>query len=189
MAEKTDLRIQKTHNSLINALQASLVEKNFDEITVTELCEKAQTRKATFYKHFIDKDDLFTFMIQNLQENYENEHQKQYENGDLKSFYSGIFSYALDFFETHEMMVNKILGSKSKNKLIDLLSDQVYSDLKFHLIKDHRKGILSYSPEYLASIFTGALVNSVCYWVRNKDKLNKIDAVNQFVDIVSKVYE
>ncbi len=188
MDDKIDLRIQKTQNSLIQALQQLLAQKNFDEITVTELCNKAQTRKATFYKHFMDKDDLFTFMIQNLQEEYESEHEKQYEDGDLNAFYSGILSYTLDFLEEHESMVDKILDGKSRSRLMDLISQQVFSDLKFHLIKDHKKGLLTFCPEYLASIFTGALVDGACYWIKNKDKLTKEDAVNQCLKIISSVY-
>lgn len=189
MDDKTDLRVIKTQNALIRALQSLLSEKSYEEITVTELCEKAETRKATFYQHFLDKDDLFTFMIQNLQETYETQHEKQYQDGDLKSFYAGIFSYTLDFLENHEAMVNKILEGRSKSRLMDLLTEQVFSDLKFHLIKDCRKGLLPFAPEYLASIFSGALIEAACYWIKNRERLSKEDAISQFVLIVSKAYE
>lgn len=34
---------------------------------MTELCEKAVIRKATFYKHFGDKTELLVYMIQEIQ--------------------------------------------------------------------------------------------------------------------------
>ena len=34
---------------------------------MTELCEKAVIRKATFYKHFGDKTELLVYMIQEMQ--------------------------------------------------------------------------------------------------------------------------
>ena len=44
--------MQKTRSALTSALYDLLCPKSFDDITVTELCEKAVIRKATFYKHF-----------------------------------------------------------------------------------------------------------------------------------------
>ena len=50
--KKPDLRVQKTRSALTSALYDLLCQKSFDDVTVTELCEKAVIRKATFYKHF-----------------------------------------------------------------------------------------------------------------------------------------
>ena len=41
MEEKIDLRIQKTHRALPGALRELLSEKSFDEISVSELCDRA----------------------------------------------------------------------------------------------------------------------------------------------------
>ncbi|MGN1295999.1 MAG: TetR/AcrR family transcriptional regulator [Bacilli bacterium] len=188
MVDKLDLRIKKTYKSLFKALQDLLCEKSFDEITVTELCEKAETRKATFYKHFADKSDLFVFMIQSLQENYEDLHSKEYNDGNSKAFYSGIICYTLDFLEEHEEMVLKIISSKAKWQLLDLLSEQVQYDLKYHLKIDYKNGLFKLSPNYLASIFTGALVEASCYWILHKNEFSKQEAVSQFLDLVTRIY-
>ena len=61
MEPKLDLRIQKTYLSLHNAFTELLEEKKFEEFTVNELCERAMIRRNTFYKHFADKYEYFTF--------------------------------------------------------------------------------------------------------------------------------
>ena len=33
-------------------------ERDFDDITVNDLCERADLNRGTFYNHFRDKDDL-----------------------------------------------------------------------------------------------------------------------------------
>ena len=63
MPEKQDLRVQKTYAALFQAFQELLTEKDFESITVTELCDRAMIRTATFYKHFADKYAFFAFLI------------------------------------------------------------------------------------------------------------------------------
>lgn len=60
MEEKVDFRVKKTRKALLQALRALLSEKSFDDITVTELCERAEIRRVTFYSHFGGKEELFS---------------------------------------------------------------------------------------------------------------------------------
>lgn len=43
--------------------------------------------------------------------------------------------------------------------------EQYHPDLRIHLKEDARKGILQSSPELLAAIFTGVLVQAACWWI------------------------
>lgn len=61
-----DLRIVKTYTALTVALESLLLEKPLQEITVSEICEKAMIRRATFYKHFGDKNELFAFILKEM---------------------------------------------------------------------------------------------------------------------------
>src|SRR5215469_10229269 len=56
--EQVDLRIRRTHKLLWEALMAELSERTFEEITVTDICERAMVHRTTFYKHYEDKYDL-----------------------------------------------------------------------------------------------------------------------------------
>ena len=57
--KKTDRRILRTRNTLGDALVALMHEKNFEQITVQEVLERAGVGRSTFYAHYRDKDDLF----------------------------------------------------------------------------------------------------------------------------------
>lgn len=61
--ENLDLRIQKTYKSLIENFEGLLNEKEFEKISVTEICDAAMIRRPTFYQHFLDKYDFLTFFI------------------------------------------------------------------------------------------------------------------------------
>lgn len=56
---KTDRRIVRTRNALGDALIALMQEKNFGEITVQHVLDRAGVGRSTFYAHYRDKDDLF----------------------------------------------------------------------------------------------------------------------------------
>ncbi|MGN1104687.1 MAG: TetR/AcrR family transcriptional regulator [Candidatus Coproplasma sp.] len=188
MEQKQDLRIQKTHKALINAFMELLCEKSFDEITVTELCDKAETRKATFYKHFSDKYDLFTFMVSQLQKRYDDEHEREFFSENPKSYYAGIFRYTINFLEHNEKMVLTILNSSARWSMIDLASQQVEYNLKIHFKEDAKRGnVTRTNPELMAEMYTGALVQSACWWMINKNRFPKEEVIEQFSDLVMRI--
>lgn len=53
-----DRRILKTKKALHNALTELCTEKDFDRITVKEICDKANTGRVTFYTYYEDKNAL-----------------------------------------------------------------------------------------------------------------------------------
>lgn len=55
---KEDLRIIKTYRALMDSMTALLEKRNFNQITVNDICEYAQISRTTFYTHFNDKYDL-----------------------------------------------------------------------------------------------------------------------------------
>lgn len=54
-----DSRAVRTRGELASALIALMHEKGFDDISVQEICERAQVGRSTFYAHFQDKNELF----------------------------------------------------------------------------------------------------------------------------------
>lgn len=56
--KKVDQRIKVTKILIGQALGSLAKEKSLSEITVKELCEKAQINRGTFYSHYKDINDL-----------------------------------------------------------------------------------------------------------------------------------
>ena len=65
---KTDRRILRTRDALGDALVALMREKNFDEITVQDVLDRAGVGRSTFYAHYRDKDDLFLSDVEDFLE-------------------------------------------------------------------------------------------------------------------------
>lgn len=56
--EHPDRRVRRTRRRLKEALLGLLGEKRYDEITVRDLCERADVGRSTFYAHYDSKEDL-----------------------------------------------------------------------------------------------------------------------------------
>ncbi|OKP65920.1 TetR family transcriptional regulator [Paenibacillus sp. P3E] len=61
---KVDRRILKTQESLKNAVIELMMEKNFDDITIQELADRANVNRGTIYLHYQDKFDLLDQLIE-----------------------------------------------------------------------------------------------------------------------------
>lgn len=66
MEKKTDLRIIKTKKVIYEALIDLMKEKTFEEIKVSDICNKALINRSTFYAHYEDKYELLVEFINDL---------------------------------------------------------------------------------------------------------------------------
>jgi AcrR family transcriptional regulator len=64
--EKQDRRSQRTRQLLNEALVALMLEKSYDAITISDIIERANIGRSTFYSHFYDKDDLLAGNIERV---------------------------------------------------------------------------------------------------------------------------
>ena len=58
MSDKQDRRSQRTRHLLSAALVELIREKDYSTITVSDIIERANVGRSTFYAHYRDKDDL-----------------------------------------------------------------------------------------------------------------------------------
>ena len=184
----TDLRVQKTLSALAHALEELLKEKDLDEITVKELCEKAQTRKATFYNHFTDKYDLFSYMILTVMRTSEEEEIVQADTGDPSDYYTGIFSYLMDFSENNEIMASRMLKGSGSSVISELYCAQMEPIIAAHLKRYQKNNAAILSPELLSRMITGAILEGGRYWFFNRDKLDKKTALAQFNSLICPLF-
>lgn len=67
---REDLRVQKTITAIKKAFEELLIEKDYVDITVTELSKRAMINKKTFYAYYGDLDDVLEEMQEEISEKY-----------------------------------------------------------------------------------------------------------------------
>jgi len=65
---RPDRRILRTRDKLGDALIALMQEKDFDDITVQNVLDRAGVGRSTFYVHYRDKNDLFLSDVEDFLE-------------------------------------------------------------------------------------------------------------------------
>lgn len=56
--KEKDVRFYRTKERILSAMTELLKNKNFHQVTVKDLCEKAEISRSGFYLHYMDKYDL-----------------------------------------------------------------------------------------------------------------------------------
>jgi AcrR family transcriptional regulator len=172
MAKALDLRTQKTYRALIDALRSLLIEPGFDQLTVGELCERAMVRRATFYRHFSNKYDFFTFAALTIHSEYEEKSPAPDFVDEPSRYCIALIEHHLDFLEENRELAVAVMNSRAGASLIEMLSDEFAQALQTMLEEYVRKGVdLSGRPELLAQIFAGAYTRTSCWWVAQENPI------------------
>lgn len=178
MEEKLDLRIQKTYRALTDTFLEMLEEMPFEQVTVNELCSRAMIRRATFYKHFADKYEFFTFVVKETQSRFLGRSAK--DDGQPQHFYYNTIVSVFDFIDENRTLVASALKSSMFPVLLNIVSEQTARDVRAQLEQDKRNGReLPASPVILAQLFTGALINVSRWWLLENEKTPKAQMIEQ----------
>ncbi len=185
MEIKYDLRIIRTYKSLTEAFLQLMSEKHFEAITINELCDRAMIRRTTFYKHFADKYEFFRFFIQQLQSDFDAITPDSADYNSPYSFYISIVHHILNFLREHEQLVHMVLGSNLLPTLLNILSEQIISDITLKIKIGIKKGIDVFaSPEIAASFFTGAIIHTIRWWLMQKKKISEENLIQEIEKIL-----
>lgn len=182
MKKQLDFRVRRTYQLLMDAQMELLREKPFEAITVGELCDRAMIRRATFYKHFRDKYELFAFTIRQLQEQF----RAQYEAAEpARNLHEAMIDCTLQFVTCHREVVQSVLRSESAALLFDILSREIETNVRSHLQADAAQGVpLAASPEPLAAAITGMLIYLIRWWAAEDMQMPREELVKLCMTLI-----
>ena len=171
MNQKTDLRIVKTYAALHNAFTELLSKKPFEDITTNELCDAAMIRRTTFYKHFADKFDYFSFYLSELI-------QDSKAAVPLETFEENILEYTEQRLHEHLkfMRQNKNLVYHCKNSnlvafFLQTIQREIEKEMRYLLI-DIKKYPPSPQLDFAIAIRAGGMISAMGWWLEHPDTLS-----------------
>ena len=171
MQNAKDLRIIKTHMALCGAFLELMNAKSFDNITVSELCEKSMVRRATFYKHFNDKYDFFRFFITEMHKQLEEENPEELKNVSPYDYLIIMTERFIYFLDDNEKMIKHILESNLMPTLLDILGEEFMKNFK--RIHAPHKDIPEEMIAVMAAFYTGGIMQTIRWWLSNKNSISK----------------
>lgn len=132
----TDRRIRKTEKALQNAFIQMIMEQDLKQISVLELCARADINKSTFYLHYKDIYDLASrIKSQLLNEAYDI--IAEYDVLDFTTCSPEIWKRILHLFQDNNCLYIPFLTSPSLSALKPTLEESFSDRLMEKAEKDH----------------------------------------------------
>lgn len=176
-----DLRTQRTHKLLFDALISLLSEKSFDNINVTDICNKAMIHRTTFYKHFEDKYNLLDYLISQLVETFEEKSSKETPVDNPRQYYVNLFRLLLEHMQENIKMYS--VGLLNTGSTIKVLQKIIVECTKSKLENDANELVFLIPIPILSEFYSSAMVSLASWWVENNMPLS-IDEMVKYGDIM-----
>lgn len=189
MEKKKDLRVMRSQKMIMEAFFSLVEEKGFDQITVSDIAERAMVNRATFYAHFKDKQDLYNRVFDYAIEAFTSALDPEtviIKNNLLKvkqieilltQIYTNIQKNKGFFLTIMDGSSNELL----RKRLADILYKQyehVFTRLK--ITENDLEVPMDFIIEYMTSIFVGTLH----WWITTDDTTM---SANQLANLVIKL--
>ncbi len=172
-----DRRVKYTKSTIEDTFLNLLEKKDIGEITVTEICEKADINRATFYRYYIDIYDL----LKKIQDSFINEIKASNAMIYLKDY--TVYNFTKEILEIfyHNKKLVKIIfdtnkGVYSINEVLEIAYEKASSKW-FSNFPEMDELEIEYAAVY---VFNGAL-GVINYWIRN-DFDQDIDEVSKYIE-------
>ena len=169
-----DRRIKYTKKIIKDCFFELLSEKDINKITVSELCNKADINRATFYRYYIDIYDL----LEKIQGEFINELKELSSEKDYTVF---TFSKEmLQVFLNNKELLN--INFKTKNHIyflsefLDIAYDKCKNKWSKEINNLDEKNI-----EFAATFIFNGAIGVINYWVQNE--------FNDSIDYIAKTIE
>lgn len=159
---KVDRRILKTQEALKTAVIELMTEKNFDDITIQDLSDKANVSRGTIYLHYMDKYDLLDKLI----ETHINELRDRCEAAAELDFVTGSLIWT-EYFESNYSFFSVMLASKGapffRSRFLKFLIEEFKDEV--NNTKGKNEGL---NKDLVVQFVASSYVGVVEWWFTNE---------------------
>lgn len=177
-----DLRIRKIYLALHNAFDALLEEKRFDELTVNELCDRAMIRRTTFYKHFADKYEYFTFYINEVVATFQDRLAPDVAEDEVDAYLLHMCWELVLFMKQHNRLVQNIKMSSMFPILLNILLDQISCDAAQVIRRARPNDFAKEHIDRIAAFYAGRVTNTLFQYLKKDAPIDE----EQFAESISR---
>ena len=173
-----DLRVVKTIEGIKEAFEELICEKDYEKITVKELCDRARINKKTFYHYYETLDALLAEMQLEMSAGYI-ERVKDY---DLPEELDKVNREFFIFAEEQGLAFEKITCSGSYHSIRDEMVESV-NDAGWSKSKKYQK-LSDYEKKLLMGFINNAVLTAYRLWVEDGKKMpldEVIEVTNRMV--------
>jgi AcrR family transcriptional regulator len=168
-ARKVDPRVERTQDSLGDALIRLMHEKPFESITVQEVLDRARVGRSTFYAHFRDKDDLFLTQSDHFFHHLANVLSERGEASDRVAPVRELFAHVGEV----SVFYKALIESGKIHEVMELAQGHFARGIERRIVElATEKAISSASRAALSHALAGALLSMLTWWLDHRMRVS-----------------
>lgn len=176
-----DRRIRKTREAILEAFVGLMAEKNFEQITINEIADRANVNRGTIYLHYTDKFDLLDQCI-------ETHFVQLFDSCIGDTTYTPSKAALLRTFtylEQHAFLYATLLANKGVPAFRDRLMTVILQSLGEYIdVSGINQGM---NKEMLAQFLASATVGVLEWWITHSMLCPVTDVVDQLWSLLERM--
>ena len=160
---------------LKQALVELLMEKDFEEISITELCDRAEVNRGSFYYHFVDKYDMVEKfkqeILEEIHEYFESETDKPYDE---------MLKGHLQYLSDHMPMIHAAYKAGAVD-FPEIISDVIKDTFTIDYHQFDVEEAFNLPFEYAMKTYISAVTIIITDWISN----NGDKSVDEMYDLIN----
>lgn len=168
--QKSDRRIERTRELLLDAFVSLLKERGYRKLTIQNLLDRAGVGRATFYAHFHNKEDLLRSSMARLRAGLTEQWQSSATSAGRPAERLGFTLALFQHLESHRRIYDLTISRESEwtveLHMQHTLQELVREDLERHGGRANRA-----ASELTVRYVVGALWAIVVWWMESKEPL------------------
>ena len=136
---------------ITEALLILLRDKEYKDISITEICKKAGVTRMSFYRNFESKEDILLKKVRNVTDSFVKESGISYKSDTISSYFVKLF--------THMQQQKDLCAALNKAGLIYMVKDE-FDRVFLNAYKNEY-------DEYKSIFLAGGIYNVFLFWLIN----------------------
>lgn len=171
-----DIRAVRTRAMLRDALQTLLDSKSFEDISVSEVCELSTVRRATFYRHFSDRNDFYEWYLQTLTDQFLAELDEEAGAArldGLEAYTRCMHGKLIEFSRKNRTWFGRNMGKTALAGSLDMVMRQAAAGIAERIEREAEvRGIeLGTTPEMISMFYSGGMIHTLRWWLINDEPI------------------
>lgn len=169
-----DRRTHRTRRALRDALLSLMLEKGWDELSVQDICARADIGRSTFYLHFPNKEELLIGSLDDLRGALSAAATAGTSADPMRplAFVRGL----LDHLDEQRRLCRAIFGRRSAYAVKMRFREMVAKLFADNLAKQAPAG---WQREATARYLSGALVETLAWWIDSRP-MRTVEEIERF---------
>lgn len=182
-----DRRQRKTREAIFSAFTELLSKRDFNQITVGEIIEKADIGRATFYSHFETKDFLLKEFCEELfchifdvENNEEHGHKHIFDCKGSDSVFLHLFQH----LKNNDNNILALLSSQNNELFLKYFKDDLEMLIESQLSVFESRKSNDIPDSFWKNHITSTFIETINWWIKNGMKESPDEIANYFFKVI-----